>query len=76
MKLVNVVLTKMPSQIRMTNPYAVKLDQRLNQVLADIGCLPHQTVCNDLSTISDNVELMAFLDDKVGAMVNLLLSVC
>ena len=60
----------------MTNPYAIRLDQRLTQVLADIGCLPSPTVSNDISTISDNVELMAFLDDKVTSMVDFLLKVC
>jgi hypothetical protein len=34
------------------------------------------SIGNDISTISDNIELMAFLDDKVGSMVALLLSVC
>lgn len=77
MKLVNVVLTKMPSQIRSTNPYAIQLDQRLNLVLAEIGGSPHAAVINtDISTISDNFELMAFLDEKVSSMVKLLLSVC
>lgn len=76
MKLVYVVLTKMPQQIRTTNPYAIRLDQRLAQVLTDIGCNPNVSIGNDISTISDNIELMAFLDDKVGSMVALLLSVC
>jgi len=77
MKLVNVVLTKMPSQIRLTNPYAIRLDQRLTQVLGDIGCIASPTmVSNDISTISDNVELMAFLDDKVASMIDLMLKVC
>ena len=76
MKLVNVVLTKMPSQIRSTNPYAIQLDQRLNLVLADIGGSPVAIINTDISTISDNFELMAYMDEKVSTMVNLLLSVC
>lgn len=76
MKLVNVVLTKMPSQIRTTNPYAIQLDQRLNLVLTEIGGSPYQVVNTDISTISDNFELMAYLDEKVASMVALLLIVC
>jgi hypothetical protein len=49
----------------------------LAQVLDDIGCSPNNNnVINDISTISDNIELMAFLDEKVASMVALLLSVC
>jgi ABC-type iron transport system FetAB permease component len=44
-------------------------------VLGEIGGLP-QSVMNDISTISDNVELMAYLDEKVDSMITLLLTVC
>jgi hypothetical protein len=76
MKLVNVVLTKMPTQIRTTNPYAIQLDQRLNLVLTDIGGSPCPLINTDLSTISDNFELMAYLEEKVSFMVSSLLAVC
>lgn len=75
MKLVNVVLTKMPNQVRLSNPYAIKLDQRLVPVMVEIGSMP-QSVMNDISTISDNVELMGYLDEKVNNMISLLLTVC